>query len=270
MAYSHFERLSALDDSFLEIEDGASPHAHRRGRDLRGRAARDPRRRHRHRPHPRAHGGGAAPHPALPPAPRVRRRSFDHPVWVDDTASTSPTTCATPTCRSPGDERQLKRLAGRLMSQQLDRGKPLWEMWVVEGLRGRPLRAHHQGAPLHDRRRRQRRADRLGDAADARPDPASTSRRRAGCRGRRRRRASCSLATSCGTGAAAPLAAAARRCARARATRAQTRRSGARRRCGARRGARRGLSARRRRRRSTSTIGPHRRFDWTRRSTSTP
>jgi hypothetical protein len=34
----------------------------------------------------------------------------------------------------PGDERTLKRLAGRIMSQQLDRGKPLWEMWVVEGL----------------------------------------------------------------------------------------------------------------------------------------
>jgi hypothetical protein len=36
---------------------------------------------------------------------------------------------------APGDDRQLKRLAGRDLSQQLDRGKPLWEMWIVEGSR---------------------------------------------------------------------------------------------------------------------------------------
>ncbi|HME90200.1 MAG TPA: wax ester/triacylglycerol synthase family O-acyltransferase, partial [Myxococcaceae bacterium] len=36
----------------------------------------------------------------------------------------------------PGDERQLKRLAARIMAQHLDRSKPLWEIWVVEGLDG--------------------------------------------------------------------------------------------------------------------------------------
>ena len=35
---------------------------------------------------------------------------------------------------SPGSERQLKDLAGRVFSQQLDRDKPLWEVWLVEGL----------------------------------------------------------------------------------------------------------------------------------------
>jgi len=34
----------------------------------------------------------------------------------------------------PGDERALKRLAARVFSQALDPGKPLWELWVVEGL----------------------------------------------------------------------------------------------------------------------------------------
>ncbi|MCK6550306.1 wax ester/triacylglycerol synthase family O-acyltransferase [Myxococcota bacterium] len=47
----------------------------------------------------------------------------------------------------PGDDRQLKRLAGRIFSQRLDRDRPLWELWVVEGLSdGRfalVLKAHH-------------------------------------------------------------------------------------------------------------------------------
>jgi diacylglycerol O-acyltransferase len=36
----------------------------------------------------------------------------------------------------PGTEEQLKALAGRVFSQRLDRDKPLWEMWIVEGLSG--------------------------------------------------------------------------------------------------------------------------------------
>jgi WS/DGAT/MGAT family acyltransferase len=37
---------------------------------------------------------------------------------------------------SPGSDEQLRNLAGRVFAQRLDRGKPLWEMWIVEGLEG--------------------------------------------------------------------------------------------------------------------------------------
>lgn len=71
--------------------------------------------------------------------PRYRQRiatvPFEgHPVWVDDDQFDIRYHVRHLSVPSPGCDRELKRLAGWINSQQLDRGKPLWEMWVVEGL----------------------------------------------------------------------------------------------------------------------------------------
>ncbi len=59
-----------------------------------------------------------------------------HPVWVDDEHFNIDYHVRHTSLPRPGDAGQLKRLSGRIMSQQLDRSKPLWEMWIVEGLEG--------------------------------------------------------------------------------------------------------------------------------------
>src|SRR4051812_37672111 len=59
-----------------------------------------------------------------------------YPIWVDDPHFNIDYHVRHTSLPRPGDARQLKRLAGRIMSQQLDRSKPLWEMWIVEGLTG--------------------------------------------------------------------------------------------------------------------------------------
>jgi len=60
----------------------------------------------------------------------------NHPVWVDDQHFNIDYHVRHTALPRPGDETQLKALSGRIMAQQLDRSKPLWEMWVVEGLDG--------------------------------------------------------------------------------------------------------------------------------------
>src|SRR5271163_5231992 len=73
--------------------------------------------------------------------PRYRQRIAripleNHPVWVDDEHFNIEYHVRHTALPRPGGDEQLKRLTGRIVSQQLDRGKPLWELWVVEGLDG--------------------------------------------------------------------------------------------------------------------------------------
>ena len=57
------------------------------------------------------------------------------PVWVDDPHLNLDYHVRQTALPAPGSEEQLRNLAARIFSQQLDRTKPLWEMWLVEGLR---------------------------------------------------------------------------------------------------------------------------------------
>jgi len=73
--------------------------------------------------------------------PRFRQRIVyspveHHPVWVDDAGFKLHYHVRHASLPEPGDERRLMALASSIVSQPLDRSKPLWEMWVVEGLSG--------------------------------------------------------------------------------------------------------------------------------------
>ncbi len=58
------------------------------------------------------------------------------PLWVDDPDFDLEYHVRQTALPSPGSEEQLLNLTSRVFSQQLDRSKPLWEMWVVEALAG--------------------------------------------------------------------------------------------------------------------------------------
>src|SRR4029077_5716088 len=56
------------------------------------------------------------------------------PVWVDDPNFNLEYHVRHTALPAPGDWEQLCNLTARIFSQQLDRSKPLWEMWLIEGL----------------------------------------------------------------------------------------------------------------------------------------
>jgi WS/DGAT/MGAT family acyltransferase len=128
MAQEHFDRLTAIDASFLH-QEGPTSHMHVGGLTefegpppsynefldaLRGRLHLVPRYRQKL---------------SVPPAGTGR------PLWVDDPSFSIEYHVRHTALPHPGSEEQLLLLAGRIFSQQLDRSKPLWEIWMVEGLK---------------------------------------------------------------------------------------------------------------------------------------
>lgn len=123
------DRLGALDAEFLHIEDGIG----------------------------HMHIAGACIFDGEPPAfseledlmasklhliPRYRQRvrevpfELGRPVWADDPHFDLRYHLRHTALPAPGDDAALCRLMGRVMSQPLDRDRPLWETWLVEGLEG--------------------------------------------------------------------------------------------------------------------------------------
>jgi WS/DGAT/MGAT family acyltransferase len=127
MAQQHFDRLTAIDASFLH-QEGPTSHMHVGGlTEFEG-------------PPPPYTEFLDALRSRLHLVPRYRQKlsvppgGTGRPLWVDDPSFSIEYHVRHTALPKPGDERQLLRLAGRIFSQQLDRSKPLWEIWMVEGL----------------------------------------------------------------------------------------------------------------------------------------
>lgn len=121
------ERLSSLDAEFLHLEDSVS-HMHIAGictfTD----------------PPPAFDDLTAMIGARLDRVPRYRQRvrevplGLGRPIWVDDPHFNLAYHLRHTALPPPGANSELCRLMGRLMSQPLDRERPLWETWMVEGL----------------------------------------------------------------------------------------------------------------------------------------
>ncbi len=125
------ERLSGLDASFLYFE---TPHVHMHVTML---AVLDPR---------GAPGGYsfakvvdliASRLHLLPPFRKLLVRTpldLHHPLWVEDPDFDVARHVRRARCPAPGGQHQLAAICGHLNATPLDRSRPLWEVWVIEGL----------------------------------------------------------------------------------------------------------------------------------------
>lgn len=133
MAYDYADRLTALDAAFLDMET-PSVHMHVGSVGI-----------FEAGPLTREDGGldfeaiCGISEAALRKIPRFRQKLVrapltGHPMWVDDAHFNLLYHLRHTSLPFPGDERRLKRLVGRIMSQKLDPTKAMWELWFVEGL----------------------------------------------------------------------------------------------------------------------------------------
>src|SRR5690348_16603084 len=129
MAQQHGDRLTAMDASFL-AQEGPAAHMHVGAVCLfEG---------------PAPSFGDFADHirTRLHLVPRYRQKlafpplESGRPLWVDDPNFNLEYHVRHTALPSPGSEEQLRALAARIHSQALDRSKPLWETWLVQGLEG--------------------------------------------------------------------------------------------------------------------------------------
>jgi len=121
------DRMSPLDASFLHVEDAVS-HMHIGSVAI------------FEGPSPAPEDFARMVDAKLGAVPRYRQKvrfvplQLGRPVWVDDPHFQLGYHLRHTALAAPGRDRELRNLVGRVMSQQLDRHKPLWEMWIVEGL----------------------------------------------------------------------------------------------------------------------------------------
>ncbi len=124
------DRLTALDATFLHLEDHSAAHMHVASVMV---------------------FDGQAPalqelvehvQARLHLVPRYRQRlafvplDQGRPVWTDDPHFNPYYHIRHTALPKPADDAALKRLAGRVFSQRLDRSKPLWEIWLVQSMAG--------------------------------------------------------------------------------------------------------------------------------------
>ena len=80
--------------------------------------------------------------------------NLDHPMWLADNDFDIRRHAHLIRVRPPGGAKALAEICGRLGGLPLDRGRPLWEMWVIEGIGGPAdnrrldvlLKVHHAAA----------------------------------------------------------------------------------------------------------------------------
>src|SRR5918996_1027268 len=130
-AMSSGDRLTGLDSSFLHLEDGPA-HMHVASTLLFEGPA----------PEYEEFRDHIASRLHLVPRFRQKLRFVPYgqgrPVWVDDPQFNLNYHVRHTALPEPGSEQQLRTLAARVFSQRLDRTKPVWELWLVDGLsRGR-------------------------------------------------------------------------------------------------------------------------------------